>query len=279
MLSYKHGFHAGNHSDVFKHICLIYFLKSLKKPDNSIIYVDTHAGNGVYDFNHDYMKKNKEHLTGIDKIFNFKTEDPYIRLYVKTVKNINKSSKLKFYPGSPKIIQHLTNKKDELYLFELHNNEFKELKKNFSKYGHIKILNKDGFSFFDSRKVNNEKQGIILLDPSYEIKDDYQKVIDFVKNNYAQFRKKIILIWYPIIYRDQTNDFINEFKKTGIRDILRIEMPIQNDNEERGMTGSGLIVLNAHKKTIQNLRGTVKELQSGLQAKDNKKRIIINFLR
>jgi len=56
-------------------------------------------------------------------------------------------------------------------------------------------------------------------------------------------------------------------------------MPIQNDNEERGMTGSGLIVLNAHKKTIQNLRGTIKELQSGLQLKDNKKKIIINFLR
>ena len=279
MLSYKHGFHAGNHADVFKHICLIYFLKSLKKSDNSIIYVDTHAGSGIYSFDHDYMKKNKEHLTGIDKLLDFKTDDPYLRFYVKTIKNINKSNKIKFYPGSPKIIQSLTDQKDELYLFELHNNEFKDLKKNFSKYGHIKILNKDGFSFYDSRKVNKEKQGIILLDPSYEIKDDYQKIIDFIKNNYSHFNKKIIIIWYPIIYRDNTNNFINEFKKTGIKDILRIEMPIKNDNDEKEMTGSGLIILNTHKKTVQNLRGTIKELQNCLQVKDNKKRIIINFLR
>jgi 23S rRNA (adenine2030-N6)-methyltransferase len=72
MLSYKHGFHAGNHADVLKHVCLIYFLKSIKKPDNSIIYVDTHSGGGVYELNHEYMKKNKEYLTGISKITNFK---------------------------------------------------------------------------------------------------------------------------------------------------------------------------------------------------------------
>ena len=53
MLSYKHGFHAGNHADVMKHICLIYFIKSIKKPKKSIIYVDTHAGSGKYDFKHD----------------------------------------------------------------------------------------------------------------------------------------------------------------------------------------------------------------------------------
>ena len=70
MLSYKHGFHAGNHADVLKHICLIYFIKSIKNLNNSIIYVDTHAGGAIYKLSHDYMKKNKEYLTGISKIIN-----------------------------------------------------------------------------------------------------------------------------------------------------------------------------------------------------------------
>ena len=88
MLSYKHGYHAGNHSDVLKHLCLMYFIKSIKKSTNSITYIDTHSGGGIYDLNHDYMKKNKEYLSGISKVINFKTEDPYIRFYLKTIRNI-----------------------------------------------------------------------------------------------------------------------------------------------------------------------------------------------
>jgi len=279
MLSYKHGFHAGNHADVFKHICLIYFLKSIKKSYNSIVCIDTHAGGGVYNLSHEYMKKNKEYLTGISKIEGFKTEDPYLRLYLKTIKNINESSKIKFYPGSPKLIQFLTDRKDELHFIELHNNEFIELKKNFSKFSNIKIIKNDGFSFFNEKSINAEKKGLVLIDPSYEIKDDYKKVISFVKKNHLIFENKIVIIWYPLINRENTKDFIDQFKKTGIKDILRIELPIENDKEEKGMTGSGLIVFNSHKKTAQNLRGVIVELQRCLQKKDNKKRVIVNYLR
>ena len=279
MLSYKHGFHAGNHSDVLKHICLIYFIKSIKKSYNSIIYVDTHSGGGIYNLSHDYMKKNKEYLTGITKISNLKTEDPYIRFYLKTIRNINESKNIKFYPGSPKIAKYLTDNKDELYFYELHNSEYEDLKKNFNKYSNIKIINKDGFSLFDKKKIKKDLNGIILIDPSYEIKDDYEKVISFVNTNYSQFENKIVLIWYPILSRDLTNNFINEFKRTGIKNILRIEMPIKNDTEEKGMTGSGLIILNTHQKTALSLRGTIKELQNCLQVNDNNKKIIVNYLR
>ena len=102
MPNYNHGYHAGNHADVLKHICLIYFLKSIKKLDNSIIYIDTHSGHGIYDLEEESMQKNKEYLNGFSKLHNLQTQDPYIRFYFKTIKNINKSSKIKFYPGSPK---------------------------------------------------------------------------------------------------------------------------------------------------------------------------------
>ena len=279
MLSYKHGFHAGNHADVLKHICLIYFIKSIKKSNNSITYIDTHSGGGVYNLKHDYMKKNKEYLGGISKIIDFKTEDPYIRYYLKTIRNINESKIINFYPGSPKIVKYLTDKNDKLYYWELHSKEYEDLKKNFKQYSNVKIVKKDGFSFFNDQKIKKEKSGIILVDPSYEIKDDYEKVLTFIKSNYDQFENKIVLVWYPILTRDHTNDFIDEFKKTGIKDILRIEMPIKNDSNDKGMTGSGIIALNTHAKTALNLRGTIKELQTCLQLKDNRKRVIVNYLR
>ena len=279
MLSYKHGYHAGNFADVHKHICLIYFLKSIKKLDNSIIYIDTHTGGGIYDLDHEYMKKNYEYKSGISKIINFKTEDPYLKYYIKTVKNINKSSKIKYYPGSPKIAEFLTDSKDELYFYELHNNEYKELKKNFSKNMNIKIIKSDGFQFFNEKKINKEKKGLILIDPSYELPSDYKNVINFIKENYDKFNNMIVMIWYPVLNRNETKKFIDEFKRTGITSILRIEMPIENDKVEKGMTGSGLIVLNTHKKTAQSLRGSITELQKCLQKKDNKKRVIVNYLR
>ena len=279
MLSYKHASHAGNHADVLKHVCLIYFIKSIKYSYNSILYIDTHAGRGSYILNNEYVQKNKEHQRGIEKMLSFTTNDPYLRFYLEVIKNINKSNKVKFYPGSPKIIQHLTDIMDELYFCELHTDEFRLLKKNFVKNSNIKIINDDGFTFPNKIKIKKQKKGIILIDPSYEKKNDYEKVINLITKNYEQLENKIIIIWYPIINRTDTNNFIDEFKKTGIQNILRIEMPIQNDSEEINMTGSGLLVFNAHNKTKQSLRGTIIELQKCLQLKENKKKVIVNYLR
>ena len=278
MLSYKHGYHAGNQADVFKHICLLQAYKSLKKHHNSISYIDTHAGSGPYYFDSNYMSKNKEYQNGINKLIDYQYENLSIKYYLKVLRNINNSKKLSFYPGSPSIMSYVTDSLDKLTFYELHNNEFQLLRKSLSKKINSKIYNEDGFKFL-SKKINDNEKNLVLLDPSYEIKDDYQKVIDFIKDNYSKFNNKIILIWYPIIDREHTNDFIDEFKKTGIKDILRIEMPIKNDSEERGMTGSGLIAINTHQKTALNLRGSIKELQNCLQLKDNKKRIIVNYLR
>ena len=70
MLSYKHGYHAGNHADVMKHIIMLYLYNLEKKVNNSISYIDTHSGNGIYKYISKYMDKNKEYKEGIKKIQN-----------------------------------------------------------------------------------------------------------------------------------------------------------------------------------------------------------------
>ena len=79
MLSYRHGFHAGNFADVFKHFILVYLLNHLKtkKP---LTFIDPFAGAGTYPFEDKFMQKNKEYLTGISKVLNAKIIDPYIRI-------------------------------------------------------------------------------------------------------------------------------------------------------------------------------------------------------
>ena len=142
MLSYKHGYHAGNQADVLKHICLIQTYKTLKKHHNSISYIDTHAGSGNYYFKSDYMLKNKEYERGITKLENYKYANQSIKYYLKVLRNINNSKKLTFYPGSPSIMSHITNSIDKLSFYELHNNEVQILKKHLSKQINSKVFNK-----------------------------------------------------------------------------------------------------------------------------------------
>ena len=48
MLSYRHGYHAGNAADVLKHFILLYVLDYVKKKDKNFIFIDSHAGAGKY---------------------------------------------------------------------------------------------------------------------------------------------------------------------------------------------------------------------------------------
>ncbi len=49
MLSYLHGYHAGNHADVLKHTVLTAMLARLVAKDKPLRYIDTHAGAGGYE--------------------------------------------------------------------------------------------------------------------------------------------------------------------------------------------------------------------------------------
>ena len=137
MLSYKHGYHAGNHADVMKHIIMLYLYNLEKKVNNSISYIDTHSGNGIYKYISKYMDKNKEYKEGIKKIQNYKGNNVLIRNYLSTISKI--TGKNNFYPGSPIFISSVANVKDKLFFCELHKNEYELLKKNSVSYTHLTL--------------------------------------------------------------------------------------------------------------------------------------------
>ena len=163
MLSYKHGYHAGNHADVMKHIIMLYLYNLEKKVNNSISYIDTHSGNGIYKYISKYMDKNKEYKEGIKKIQNYKGNNILIKNYLSTISKI--TGKNNFYPGSPIFISSIANKKDKLFFCELHKNEYELLKKNLNKFTNTKILNADGFNFIFN-KINKDKNYFVFIDPS-----------------------------------------------------------------------------------------------------------------
>lgn len=259
MLSYKHGYHAGNHADVLKHICLIQAYKTLKRHNNSISYIDTHAGSGNYIFKSDYMSKNKEYENGITKLEGYKYENQSIKYYLKILRNINNSKKMTFYPGSPSIMSYITDSSDKMTFYELHNNEVKLLKKHLSKQINSKVFHKDGFNF-TSQKINPKEKTLVLIDPSYEIKDDFEKVIAILKILDENYSNLTALIWYPVLNIENNDIFIENVRRLGSNRITRIELPLKKYNEEVGMKGSGIILFNGSNYLTNNMKDCVKEL-------------------
>ena len=259
MLSYKHGYHAGNQADVLKHICLIQAYKNLKNHYNSINYIDTHAGSGNYYFKSDYMIKNKEYERGITKLENYKYENQSIKYYLKVLRNINNSKKLTFYPGSPSIMSHITDSSDKLSFYELHNNEVQLLRRHLAKQINSKVYNMDGFEFF-LQNINPKEKTLVLIDPSYEIKEDFDKVIKVLKMLDETYQNVTAMIWYPVLNIENNDLFIENIRKLGSNQITRIELPYKKYNEEIGMKGSGIILFNGSNFLINNMKNCVKEL-------------------
>lgn len=146
MLSYRHGFHAGNHADVLKHTVVVQLLRYLNKKDKSYWYIDTHAGAGVYSLFDGYAAKTGEFGTGIEKIWDATDLPEALSDYVDEVRALNRDGELRYYPGSPYLAWRLMREQDRMRLFELHSTEIDVLRHNFRDAGRrAMIYAGDGF--------------------------------------------------------------------------------------------------------------------------------------
>lgn len=268
MLSYRHSYHAGNHADVLKHCVLSLCLESLKEKDKPFLYLDTHSGAGRYLLLSEHSAKTEEFLTGIAKVWEQAEIPTLLEPYFKVLKYYNRSDILKYYPGSPLIAKQLLRPQDKLQLTEIHSSDYPLLRQEFSKDHRAQVSRIDGFSQLKSKLPPDSRRGIILIDPSYEIKDDYQKIPKELKEGYKRFATGIYLIWYPVVNRRQTQGMIDGIIDTGIKRILQIELAIRPDNNQKGMTASGMIVVNPPWKLQQQMQDILPWLRNILDPED-----------
>ncbi|MDH5485849.1 MAG: 23S rRNA (adenine(2030)-N(6))-methyltransferase RlmJ, partial [Gammaproteobacteria bacterium] len=181
MLSYRHAFHAGNHADVLKHSVLMQVLAYMQQKDKPFLYVDTHAGAGLYDLQGDWARKTREYETGIAQIWQDDALPEGLKHYIELIRSLNPQHKLVQYPGSPWLAQAVLRPQDKARLFELHSTEFDILQQNFASDKNIKLEQRDGFKGLAAVLPPPSRRAVVLIDPSYEIKTDYQAVVEAVK--------------------------------------------------------------------------------------------------
>ena len=244
MLSYRHGFHAGNFADVLKHSLITLVISALKQKDKPFVYIDTHAGAGKYSFKSEFAQKTTEYQAGIGKLWAQQTIPEEMKDYLSAVRAENTGKQLVRYPGSPQLVRRLVRAQDRLQLSELHSSDFEILHGLFAQDKQVSIAKEDGLLMLEKKLPPIQKRGFILIDPSYEVKSDYKQVVDALVKAHRHFATGIYALWYPVIDRELTERLLLGLKETGMPKQLRIEHAITKDGAVRGMTASGMLFIN-----------------------------------
>ncbi|SHO55495.1 23S rRNA (adenine(2030)-N(6))-methyltransferase RlmJ [Vibrio quintilis] len=244
MLSYRHSFHAGNHADVLKHIVQSLILDALKQKEKPFVYHDTHSGAGRYDLNHEWSEKTGEYKLGIGRIWQQPDLPSELNAYLDSISQLNQGNALRYYPGSPRVGRALIRPQDRMVLTELHPSDYPLLEQEFHRDRQVRIFKEDGFSRLKASLPPKERRGLVLIDPPYELASEYRDVVKAIAAAHKRWATGIYAIWYPVVYRENIDDMLAGLDNLDIRKVLQIELGVSPDSTERGMTASGMIVIN-----------------------------------
>ncbi|MCV2358401.1 MULTISPECIES: 23S rRNA (adenine(2030)-N(6))-methyltransferase RlmJ [Roseateles] len=250
MLAYRHAFHAGNHADVLKHLILTQVLRYMGEKDKPYTLVDTHAGAGGYSIEGQYAQKKGEYVHGVSRLWDAKDLPEPLANYMDLVRAFNTDGQLRQYPGSPGIANLIMREEDRLRVHELHPTDFRILETYLSTRPNTQVSDKDGFAALRAELPPPSRRGVVLMDPSYELKTDYAKVLTAVREGLERFADGVFLIWYPQLQLLESAQLAQRLKAaadaSAKKGWLHVRLTVQQQSDIRGfgMLGSGMFVIN-----------------------------------
>ena len=246
MLSYRHAFHAGNHADVLKHLLLVQLTRYLGQKDKAFWYIDTHAGAGRYALDSAQAEKLAEYRDGIGRLWGRKALPTAVADYLELVRRINPDGRLQVYPGSPALALATMRPDDRLRLFELHSRDVLRLQENFADFGRqVMIAPGDGFVALKALLPPPPRRALVLIDPAYEEKRDYERVVLALKDCLQRFPGGTYMLWYPQLTRLEAHDLPPRLKRLPAQRWLHVALRVRTPAADGfGMHGSGLFVVN-----------------------------------
>lgn len=243
MLSYQHEYHAGNHADVLKHAVLALVIRALQRKPTPIRVFDAHAGSGAYDLTGREARKNAEHEGGIERVLAAGAPPAELEPYLDAVRAANPGTALRRYPGSPAIARYLLRPIDQLELMELHPRAVSALRRRLGGHRQVHVHQRDCFEGLPALVPPPERRGVALIDPSYEVKEDFGRVLELLENCHVRWPGGTYLLWYPLLRDRVAERFPGKVAASGIRRIFRLELQVEA-SDFIGLRGSGLLIVN-----------------------------------
>jgi len=278
MFSYRHAFHAGSHADILKHLTLIHLVEYLQEKPGALTIIDTHAGAGIYNLEDGFATVSKEANGGIFRLAQYvessqKTGTPIessIQHYLQSIQAENADGVLAAYPGSPFILARLLRPQDRLKLFELHPKEIDILRHNIKQLPQAKQIDvyaEDSFARLKGLLPPPSRRGLVLIDPSYEDKQDYRYLETAMEEALQRFATGCYAIWYPALSRRESAALPDRMKKMATahqRSWLHAELRVENAPGERRLQASGMFIINPPWTLQKHLAGALPALVKAL---------------
>lgn len=239
MLSYQHGYHAGNLADVHKHALLSIMLARMTEKPKPLCYFETHAGSGLYDLSGAQASKTGEAARGIGRVAGwFGGDHPYTRALA-AARAVHGPSA---YPGSPLLAGHLLRPGDRIDLIERHPAELDALRAAVAPFG-ARVHAGDGYELALSITPPTPRRGLMLIDPSYELPEDYARMPRFIATLARRWNVGVIVLWYPLLARSRHGAMLAALQRDH-PDALHHTVHFAPAQPRHGIQGSGLFVLN-----------------------------------
>jgi 23S rRNA (adenine2030-N6)-methyltransferase len=271
-MNYRHAFHAGGFADVIKHVVLVRILTYLQDKQAPFRVIDTHAGAGLYDLTGDEARRGGEWLTGIARLMQGRFSEstaPLLKPYLDIVRAFNPQRGLEAYPGSPLIARALLRPQDRLTACEVEPNARKRLIDALRRDTQARVVDLDGWVALPAFVPPNERRGLILIDPPYEQKDEFERMAEGFAEAFAKWPTGMYLMWYPVKSRRATDNLARHV--AGVAGAaatpgkcLRLEFSVAPQAAEPGLTSAGILVVNPPWTLAGELRAILPELEKPL---------------
>ncbi len=267
-MNYRHAFHAGSFADVIKHIVLVRILTYLHDKPAPFRVIDSHAGAGLYDLSGEEAQRSGEWLTGIARLMQARlteTTVPLVAPYLDIVRSFNPQKGLTAYPGSPLIARKLLREQDSLVACEIAPDARKKLIASLRRDPQARVVDIDGWVGLPAFVPPKERRGVVLIDPPFEAKDEFERMARGFAEAFAKWPTGIYVLWYPAKSRRATDTLAQQV--AGIAPagkVLRLEFSAAPQLADSALTSAGLLIVNPPWTLATELKAILPELEKPL---------------
>jgi 23S rRNA (adenine2030-N6)-methyltransferase len=260
-VKYRHAFHAGNFADVHKHVTLLALVHALQRKDKGFLYLDTHAGAGLYDLAAGDTRHGAEAKHGITLVLGSRPTvvAPELRDYIDAVVAV-RAQAADGYPGSPLLAARALRAQDRGICFERVPSESRALERALGGLRHVRVECGDGLAGLKAYLPPPERRALVLIDPPYEEGDaELQAALGAITTALSRLPNAVVMLWYPIKDRRDLTAWMARVEHLAAP-VLRSELWLYPCDSRVALNGSGVLIINPPYQFDERLSTWLPEL-------------------
>ena len=226
-----------------KHVALVALILCLRRKEKPFCVVDAHAGAGLYDLGGAQAARTGEAEQGIARLGDL--EGPSAPPAMRTYLDIVRAEGTNRYPGSSRIAARLLRPQDRLVAIEEHPGEAAALRVALADFRNARVVEGDAREQLPALLPPPERRGLVLIDPSYEAADEFERIAELLAKAHRRFATGIYLLWFPIKSTRAADALSGEVRAWGVGPALRLDFDVgaAPAAEKDRLSAAGLLVV------------------------------------